>query len=109
MSEIDCHHDARHYNTCLPFSPHNKDGVKITFDKYIYIYDLSVNFYLLFSTITHSKEIMNEESVVSAKDSEKQVLRQQLRSSVGADDPFYPRQGKSLTWKNVNMTVVSFF
>ena len=52
---------------------------------------------------------MNEESVVSAKDSEKQVLRQQLRSSVGADDPFYPRQGKSLTWKNVNMTVVSFF
>ena len=29
------------------------------------------------------------------------------RSSIGADDPFYPREGKSLTWKNVNMTVVS--
>jgi ABC-type multidrug transport system ATPase subunit len=28
------------------------------------------------------------------------------RSSVGADDPFYPREGKHLTWKNVNMTVL---
>lgn len=28
------------------------------------------------------------------------------RSSIGADDPFYPRQGKTLTWKNVNMNTV---
>ncbi len=29
------------------------------------------------------------------------------QSSIGADDPFYPREGKALTWKHVNMTVVS--
>lgn len=27
------------------------------------------------------------------------------RSSVGADDPFHPREGKTLTWSNVNMTL----
>ena len=26
-------------------------------------------------------------------------------SVVGADDPFYPREGKTLTWTNVNMVV----
>jgi len=29
-------------------------------------------------------------------------------SAIGADDPFFPRAGKSLTWTNVNMSVVSF-
>lgn len=28
------------------------------------------------------------------------------QSFIGAADPFRPRQGKTLTWKNVNMTVV---
>jgi ABC-type multidrug transport system ATPase subunit len=27
------------------------------------------------------------------------------QSAVGADDPFYPREGKTLTWSNVNMKV----
>jgi len=27
-------------------------------------------------------------------------------STLGADDPFYPRTGKTLTWNNVNMTVL---
>jgi len=28
------------------------------------------------------------------------------QSTVGADDPFYPREGKTLTWSSVNMRVV---
>ncbi len=28
------------------------------------------------------------------------------RSSLGADDPFFPRQGKALTWTGVNMIAV---
>lgn len=27
------------------------------------------------------------------------------RSSAGADDPFYPREGKTLTWSNIDMTL----
>ncbi len=37
---------------------------------------------------------------------EKQLQPGDLSSSLGADDPFYPRQGKALTWTGVNMTVV---
>lgn len=33
----------------------------------------------------------------------KDISRQ---STVGADDPFHPREGKTLTWSNVNMTLV---
>jgi hypothetical protein len=40
------------------------------------------------------------------KTKEKEKLNQIPRSTIGADDPFYPRQGKTLSWKNVNMTVV---
>jgi len=36
---------------------------------------------------------------------ESKSLKQQ--STVGADDPFYPREGKALTWSGVNMQVVS--
>eukprot|EP00557_Chaetoceros_sp_GSL56_P014797 CAMPEP_0176487054 /NCGR_PEP_ID=MMETSP0200_2-20121128/5910_1 /TAXON_ID=947934 /ORGANISM="Chaetoceros sp., Strain GSL56" /LENGTH=590 /DNA_ID=CAMNT_0017883823 /DNA_START=63 /DNA_END=1832 /DNA_ORIENTATION=+ len=35
--------------------------------------------------------------------SEKNLSKQS--SSVGADDPFYPREGKTLTWSGVNMSV----
>jgi hypothetical protein len=30
-----------------------------------------------------------------------------LKSNAGGDDPFYPREGKTLTWSGVSMTVVS--
>jgi len=29
------------------------------------------------------------------------------QSTIGADDPFYPREGKTLTWSGVGMNVVS--
>lgn len=36
----------------------------------------------------------------------KEIIARQ--STIGADDPFYPREGKTLTWSNVNMKLVSF-
>jgi hypothetical protein len=36
--------------------------------------------------------------------SKNEISRQ---STIGADDPFYPREGKTLTWSNVNMKLVS--
>jgi ABC-type lipoprotein export system ATPase subunit len=41
---------------------------------------------------------------VRDKESVKSVSSRQ--SSLGADDPLYPREGKTLTWKNVNMTAL---
>ena len=29
------------------------------------------------------------------------------QSTIGGDDPFYPREGKTLTWSGVGMNVVS--
>lgn len=42
----------------------------------------------------------NEEFEMTAKKTHKQA------SFLGADDPFHPREGKRLTWTNVNMAVV---
>lgn len=41
---------------------------------------------------------------LSRNDDTKVLVKRQ--SSLGADDPFYPREGKALTWKHINMTVV---
>lgn len=36
----------------------------------------------------------------------KNIVEKETHSFIGAADPFRPRQGKTLTWKNVNMTVL---
>jgi hypothetical protein len=49
--------------------------------------------------------IMDEEAVVSS-DNRKELTHASTSKLDMSADPFAPREGKTLTWKNINMTLV---